>query len=210
MVTRILRVPRYSGCSRKNFVIILDEATLAAWSLDGSRTSHVAKLLLQKYWHGTPAFLRRSSNPSFFRPTSRLVFWSVTTRETILGSSFFDEFRDGQNLIALKIVGIFAHPVLLVFVRPILYDFPWWRIFMLALLPWWYRASWFRRKGWPVWADQAQRLQLFRLPREGFFFLIIRSWDIVVGRVNKLFIRWRGGRRRPLHDCQKKNSNQEG
>ena len=88
MVTRILRVPRYSNYSRKNFVIMLLEATLAAWSLDGSRTSHVAKLL-QKYWHGTPAFLSKSSNPSFFRPTSCLVFRSVTTSETILGSNFW-------------------------------------------------------------------------------------------------------------------------
>ena len=102
MVTRILRVPRYSGCSRKNFVMILLEATLAAWSLEGSRTSHVAKLLLQKYWHGTPAFRNRSSNLSFLSPTSRLVFKSVTTRETILGSSFSRSSGMGKISLPLK------------------------------------------------------------------------------------------------------------
>ena len=102
MVTRILRVPRYSGCSRKNFVVILFEATLAAWSLEGSRTSHVAKLLLQKYWHGTPALRNRSSNPSFLSPTSRLVFKSVTTRETILGSSFSRSSGMGKISLPLK------------------------------------------------------------------------------------------------------------
>ena len=88
-VTRILRVPKYSGWSRKNFVFMLLEATFAAWSLEGSRTSHVAKLFLQKYWHGTPAFRSKSSNPSFFSPTSRLDFKSVTTSETILVSIFW-------------------------------------------------------------------------------------------------------------------------
>ena len=70
-VTRPLRVPTYSGCSRKNFVIV-DDAALAACSWVGSRTSHVGKLRLQKYRHGMPAFRRRSSNDSFFSPTSHL------------------------------------------------------------------------------------------------------------------------------------------
>ena len=34
---------------------------------------------------GTPAFRRKSSNPSFFSPTRRLVFRSITTSETISG-----------------------------------------------------------------------------------------------------------------------------
>ena len=87
-VTRILRVPKYSGWSRKSFIFMLLEVTFAAWSLEGSRTSHVAKLFLQKYWYGTPAFRSKSSNPSFFSPTSRLDFKSVTTSETIFGSIF--------------------------------------------------------------------------------------------------------------------------
>ena len=44
-VTRTLRVPMYSGCSRKNLVVMVVDAAFAACSLDGSRTSQVAKLL---------------------------------------------------------------------------------------------------------------------------------------------------------------------
>ena len=51
----------------------------------GSRTSQVAKLFRQKYWHGMPAFFRSSSNASFFNPTSRRVLRSETTSERILG-----------------------------------------------------------------------------------------------------------------------------
>ena len=87
-VTRTLRVPMNSSCSRKNLVVIVVVAAFVACSLVGSRTSQVAKFCLQKYWHGTPAFRRRSSNASFFSPTNRLVLRSETTSDKILGSSF--------------------------------------------------------------------------------------------------------------------------
>ena len=51
-VTRSLRVPLYSGCSLKCLVTMLFAAAFAACSSVGNRTSHVAKLLRQKYWHG--------------------------------------------------------------------------------------------------------------------------------------------------------------
>ena len=100
-VTRTLRVPMYSGCNRKNLVVMVVDAAFAACSLDGSRTSQVAKLLRQKYWQGTPAFRRRSSNPSFFSPTSRLVFRSVITSDNILGSSF--SIISGMGKISLPL-----------------------------------------------------------------------------------------------------------
>ena len=55
-------MPLYSGCSLKCFVIISFSAVLAACCSVGSRTSHVAKHFLQKYWHGMPDFLNSSSN----------------------------------------------------------------------------------------------------------------------------------------------------
>ena len=85
-VTRSLRVPLYSGCSLKFLVMTSDSATLAACFSVGRRTSHVAKLLRQKYWHGMPAFLISSSNASFVSPTSLLVLRSETTRERTLGA----------------------------------------------------------------------------------------------------------------------------
>ena len=85
-VTRSLRAPLYSGCSWKFLVMTSDSATLAACFSVGRRTSHVAKLLRQKYWHGMPAFLIRSSKTSLVSPTSLLVFRSETTRERTLGA----------------------------------------------------------------------------------------------------------------------------
>ena len=118
--TRILQVPIYSGCNRKSLVVMLLDAALAACSSEGSRTSHIAKLLRQKYWLETPAFRSRSSNPSFLRPTSRLVLMSVTTSERIIGSSFWT-----KDFVAFQIFGILAHPVLLIILWISLLDFPW-------------------------------------------------------------------------------------
>ena len=87
-VTRILRVLIYSGCSRKNLVLILLAAILATCPFVGIGTSHVAKVLRQKYWQGTPDVRRRLSKHSLFKPTNFLVFRSVTTREKIRGSTF--------------------------------------------------------------------------------------------------------------------------
>ena len=102
ILTLILRVPRYSGCSRKNFVMVLLDATFSACSAEESKTSYVAKLPLQKYWHGTSAFRRRSTKLSFFKPTSRLVFMSDTTKETILGSSLWRISGIGKISFPLK------------------------------------------------------------------------------------------------------------
>ena len=78
-------MPLYSGCGLKCLVTISPVAALAACSSVGSRTSHVAKLLRQKYWHGMPAFLNSSSKVSLFSPTSLLVFRSEMTSKRILG-----------------------------------------------------------------------------------------------------------------------------
>ena len=40
----------------------------------GSRTSHVAKLFLQKYWHGMPDFLSSSSKRIFIEPHQPFCF----------------------------------------------------------------------------------------------------------------------------------------
>ena len=123
-VTRSLRVPLYSGCSLKFLVITSDSATLAACFSVGRRTSHVAKLLRQKYWHGMPAFLIRSSKTSLVSPTSLLVFRSETTRERTLGGDLICYLRDGQYFIPLEIFCKSAHPVCLVFLRSPLLAFP--------------------------------------------------------------------------------------
>ena len=102
MVTHILRISIYSGCSRKKFVAILLAAALAAGSSVGIRTSHVSKLLRQKYWQGTPAVRSRSSKFSFLSPTNLLVLRSVTTRETIRGSIFFTISGMGKISFPLK------------------------------------------------------------------------------------------------------------
>ena len=111
MVTLSLRVPLYSGCSLKHLVVMLLASSFAAWSSVGRRTSHVAKLLRQKYWHGMPAFLNNSSNVSFFSPTNLLVLRSETTSERILGVHFFFQFRDGQNLVAFEVLRVLLHPI---------------------------------------------------------------------------------------------------
>ena len=84
-VTRSLRVPLYSGCSLKCLVMMSYSAVLAACFSVGRRTSHVAKLLRQKYWHGMPAFLNSSSKTSLVSPTSLFVLRSETTSERTLG-----------------------------------------------------------------------------------------------------------------------------
>ena len=123
-VTRSLRVPLYSGCSLKCFVVISDSAVLAACFSVGRRTSHVTKLFRQKYWHGMPAFFISSSNTSFGSPTSLLVLRSETTRERTLGGNPVCDFRDGQDFVSFKIFGESAHPVCLVFFRSSLLAFP--------------------------------------------------------------------------------------
>ena len=123
IVTRSLRVPLYSGCSLKCLVIISDSAVLAACFSVGSRISHVAKLLRQKYWHGMPAFLNSFSKTSLVSPTSLFFKVGNDQREDSWGD-FFCDFRDGQYFIAFEIFGKSAHPVFLVFFRSSLLAFP--------------------------------------------------------------------------------------
>ena len=95
-------MPLYSGCSLKCFVIISFSAVLAACCSVGSRTSHVAKLFLQKYWHGMPDFLNSSSNESLLSPTSLLVLRSETTSERTLGAIFSAISGMGSISLPLK------------------------------------------------------------------------------------------------------------
>ena len=71
----------YSGCIRKYFDDMLLPASLMASSIDGSRTSQVAKLRLQKYLAGIPAAFSNSSNVSFLMPASLLVFRSTIMKD---------------------------------------------------------------------------------------------------------------------------------
>ena len=102
MVDCILRVSIYSGCNRKNLVVMLFAVILTVCSSISSRTSHVVKLLHQKYWQGTPAVWRSSSKFSFMSPTSLLVLRSVMTKERICGSIFLTISGMGKILFPLK------------------------------------------------------------------------------------------------------------
>ena len=124
-------------------------------------------------------------------------------------------FRDGQDLIAFEVVGIFAHPVLLVILWILLLYllWRWWRIFGLRFLPWRNMAPWFRRKWWPVWANKTRYLgflcflSFFRLLREGLLFWFVSLWfwwNIVARRAGGFWNMRR--RRRTLHDCKKLQS----
>ena len=87
-VTRILRVPMYSGCSGKNLVAMLFAATLAVRSSVGIRTSDVVKLLRQKYSQETPVVRHRSSKLSFLSSTNLLDLRSVMTISGMAKISF--------------------------------------------------------------------------------------------------------------------------
>ena len=121
-VTRSLRVPLYYGCNLKCFVTILFAPAFAACSSVGSRTSHVAKILRQKYWHGMPAFLNSSSKVSLFSPTSLFVFRSEMTSERILGVNF--STISGMGSISFKVLCVLAHPVSFKVVRSSLLALP--------------------------------------------------------------------------------------
>ena len=75
-VTFIRLLPIYSGWSRKNLGVMLLPASLMASSSDGSKTSQVAKLRLQKYLAGIPA--------AFLIPASLLVLISVILKESLI------------------------------------------------------------------------------------------------------------------------------
>ena len=81
-LTRFLSIPKYSGCSWKNFVVMHLSANLSSFSFDGSSTSQVAKLRLQKYYPRMTAVRRKSSKVSLSF-ANLLVLMSMTTRERI-------------------------------------------------------------------------------------------------------------------------------
>ena len=64
--------------------------------------------------NGMPAFLNSSSNMSLFSPTSLLVFKSETTSERTLGIILSTISGMGSISFPLKLLGVLAHPVLLI------------------------------------------------------------------------------------------------
>ena len=101
-VSRILCVPIYSGSSLKNFLVMQLSINFAACSFVDSRTSQVAKLLLQKYCVGMLAVCRSSSKTSFVKPTSLLVLRSMTLNERILVSRRSVIPRMDEMMLSLK------------------------------------------------------------------------------------------------------------
>ena len=73
-----------------------------ARSSDGSWTSEVAKLLLQKYLAGIPAAFISSSKVSFLIPTSLLVFKSVIINDIVFGCTASPSSGIGKILFPLK------------------------------------------------------------------------------------------------------------
>ena len=61
--------------------------------------------------HRTPAFLRRSSNPSFFSPNEPSCLEVRDYQRYGSRIQLFDDLRDGQDFVVLKVLGIPAHPV---------------------------------------------------------------------------------------------------
>ena len=101
-VTLILRLPQYSGRSRKKRVVILPPISLFAASSEGSRTSQVEKLLRQKYLPGMFAVFRSSSNVSFSNPASLLARRSMTTNDRVFGSTASTNSGMGRISSSLK------------------------------------------------------------------------------------------------------------
>ena len=95
-VTRILHTPMYSGYNQKSCAVMQLSASLAACSFIGIRTSHVAKLRLQKYFAGMPAVQRSYPKVSLGSPASLLVLRYTPTSGSILGSSICVISRMGK------------------------------------------------------------------------------------------------------------------
>ena len=83
--TLIFRPTLYSGWSRKYFVETLLQASFAASSSEGIRSSQVSMLRRQKDQHGIPAVLR--SSPNVLIPASLLVLDSVIMKDRVSGST---------------------------------------------------------------------------------------------------------------------------
>ena len=74
----------------------------------GSRTSQVAKLLLQKYLAGIPVAFSNSSKVSFFIPANLLVFRSVIINEIVFGWTISTNSGIGKILFPTKNFAYFA------------------------------------------------------------------------------------------------------
>ena len=141
-VTRILRVPIYSGRSRNNLDVVQLATSFEACSFLGSRTSHVAKLLLQKYSTGMPAVCRNFLKTSFVKPVSLLVLRSTTNNDRILGSRRSDIPGMGKMMLSFRVRSILAHPIsFIIFVSPeVVFQetgvFEGFRVFSLVELGW--------------------------------------------------------------------------
>ena len=97
-VTLILRLPLYSGWSRKNFYEMLFPASFTASSSGGSRTSQVAK----PHRAGIPADSNSSSKVSLLIPANLLVFMSVTTKDWVWGWTTSTSSSIGKILFPWK------------------------------------------------------------------------------------------------------------
>ena len=71
----------------ENLLVIVSTARFLARSSEGSRTSHNAKLHLQKYRHGMPAVFKRSSNVSFFSLANLLALKSDRMKDKVFCSA---------------------------------------------------------------------------------------------------------------------------
>ena len=197
----------YSGCSRKNLVMMVMDTVFSACSLVGSRTSQVAKLRLQKYWHGTSAFLRRSSNPSFFSPTS-------PTKDTVLGSSFSMISGMGKISLSLKYWAYLPTRSFSWSPGPFCWTFQDAGLGGFPPCPGWIGLSVSEGTGREGQLDP-MRLEacvsgskFFRLLREGFFCYFLCSWWRWLIRMTwkvwwlRRWLRRRWLRRITLHDCK--------
>ena len=83
-------------------MLMLFVASFLASSSVGSKTSQVAKLLLQIYFPGMPALFKVSSNFSLFTFASLLVLISVITKDIVFGSTACTNSGISRILLSLK------------------------------------------------------------------------------------------------------------
>ena len=114
-VTRSLRVPLYSGCNLKCFVVMSDSAVLFLRRKEDipCRKTFAAKVLA---WD---ACLPYQLLEYFFCEPHQPFGLKVGNdqREDSWGN-FICNFRDGQDFVSFKIFGESAHPVFFVLFRP--------------------------------------------------------------------------------------------
>ena len=83
-------------------MLMLLVASFLASSSVGNKTSQVAKLLLQMYFPGMPALFKVSSKFSLFKLASLLVLMSVTTNDSVFGSTACTNSGIGKISFSLK------------------------------------------------------------------------------------------------------------